>query len=106
MIFLSYSWKDKKYVQKLASSLKDRNHEVWIDYENLNMNYPLEPQIENAIKRSTNILVVDTENSRKSKWVAFEIKNAKKHCKNIQIIYLDENHSNALLSQGNRVLNI
>jgi hypothetical protein len=69
MIFVSYSrtreWADA--VRRSAGALP-----VWLDHEQLDLVQPLADQIAAAIERSESVLVLESEASRGSAWVAFE----------------------------------
>lgn len=73
MIFISYSQKDKKVVEKFVTKLSKANIKVWVDYQSLNLKKDIKPQLTNAIKSATKFVLFDTVNSRESIWVKFEL---------------------------------
>lgn len=92
MIFVSYSWKDKSKVLDIVNKIRKQGHQVWVDYENLDLNKPLEGQILRAIENCDQFLQIISKNSEKSKWVAFERRFAKilKNKNQIKRLYLTQ----------------
>lgn len=78
MIFLSYSSLDSLYVHQYAFNLSIEKKTIWLDIWQLNLNKNIKEQIKEAIFNSDFIEVIDSPNSRASKWVNFEISFAKK----------------------------
>jgi len=76
MIFISYSWTDADYVRVLESRLLDSGIRLWIDYQRITPDLPLEPQINDGIGRSKLVVVVDSHQARASRWVKLEEKIA------------------------------
>lgn len=79
MVFISYSQKDKEIVKEIVTKLSKENIDVWIDYESLNLEKPIKPQLIFAIKSADKFILFDTTNSRESIWVKFELKAAYKN---------------------------
>ena len=73
MIFISYSWIDAEIVHHLKRQLTYVGRDVWIDFENLDLDAPLEDQIRQALHESSHVLLLDSPNSRSSKWVRREL---------------------------------
>jgi hypothetical protein len=73
MIFISYSWADARSSHALHRQLKAGGCDTWIDYERLNLHVDIEEQLENAIRRSQLVLLVDTPKAQASRWTKFEV---------------------------------
>ena len=77
MIFMSYSWMDAEIVHRVKMRLASMGRDVWIDFEKLELNTPLESQIEDrirqALRKSSCVLHFDSPNSQRSKWVKREL---------------------------------
>jgi hypothetical protein len=87
VIFISYSWADAPLARSVANLLIEQGHQVWIDYQNLNLTKPLAPQLAQAIWTADLFLFIDSSYARSSRWVQFELFLARIWCKSIQIIY-------------------
>jgi hypothetical protein len=74
-IFISYSHKDKKYVEKLEKKLIEEGFDVWIDHRiDYGSQWPKE--IQRALDTCDAFVVVVSENAYKSKWVQNEVARA------------------------------
>lgn len=73
MIFVSYSWTDSAFAQDIAILLSKLGYQTWIDYECLDLEKPLEPQIAKAILAANTFILVDSPDARASRWVQFEL---------------------------------
>lgn len=94
--FISHSYKDYNSVQKLISLLNKQNLNVYCDWisdaDYLKRELVCETTlkiIEQRIQESNEIIFVDSEFSRTSQWVAYELQYAKKNNKNIKSISLE-----------------
>ncbi|MFT6099930.1 MAG: hypothetical protein ACJAYF_002480 [Arenicella sp.] len=72
-IFLSYSHQDQKYADNISKHLTEAGHEVWQDKLNLKVGDNLIEKVSVGIKKAQAVIVIVSENSRKSKWVMHEI---------------------------------
>lgn len=72
-IFLSYSHQDLKYANRISKRLQEAGHVVWQDKLNLKVGDNLIEKVSLGIKKAQTIIVIISENSRKSKWVMHEI---------------------------------
>lgn len=72
-IFISYSQKDKQFVDKLALLLVAARHHVWMDRWELSLGDSLTQKIENALTSASAILVIVSKNSVKSTWMRREL---------------------------------
>ena len=74
-IFISYSHKDKKYVEKLEKKLIDEGFDVWVDHRiDYGSQWPRE--IEKALDSCDAFIVVVSENAFESEWVQNEVARA------------------------------
>jgi hypothetical protein len=76
MVFISYSWTDADYVRVLELGLKESGVKLWIDYQRIIPNLPIEPQIDDGIGCSKLVVFVDSHHARASRWVKLEEKFA------------------------------
>jgi len=81
MIFISYSWADASAFARIVHSrLMLSGHDVWIDYERLNLRLDLKRQLEQAVCSARLVLFLDSANARNSEWVNFELGCASGAC--------------------------
>jgi len=76
--FISYSSKDEKFARRLHADLRERKVRVWYAPEDLAGGKKLHEQIDQAIRVYDKLLLVLSENSMNSEWVATEIYKARK----------------------------
>jgi hypothetical protein len=79
-IFISYSHKDKKYVEKLEKHLIEEGFNVWIDHR-IDYGSQWTETIENAIDACDAYIVIMSNDSKKSPWVQREVIHAEKRRK-------------------------
>lgn len=72
-IFISYSQKDKEFVDALAKNLIDAKHHVWMDRWELSLGDSLTQKIESALTGASAILVIISKNSVESNWCKREL---------------------------------
>ncbi len=75
-IFISYSSKDGKQADQLASKLLDKEHTVWLDRQSIISGEFWESSIKSGLQNAHTMIVIVSENSAKSKWVNKESKFA------------------------------
>jgi hypothetical protein len=75
-IFISYSWANTKFVDKLYDRLTEHGASVWLDRHDL-VSGPLQEQIHRAIRLNDIVLLVLSEDSVKSDWVENELDMAR-----------------------------
>lgn len=73
MIFISYSWADSLIVHALKRHLACFGCNAWIDFENLDLEKPLEAQVWEALHGASQVLFIDSLHSRGSTWVTREL---------------------------------
>src|SRR4051812_42614928 len=72
-IFISYSQKDKDFVDNLARNLVAAKHHVWMDRWELSLGDSLTQKIEGALTEANAILVIISKNSVESHWFKREL---------------------------------
>ena len=82
-IFISYSRKDKEFVQRLDEELKARGREAWVDWEGIRPTEEFMAAIFGAIESADTFVFVLTPDSIASKICALEIGHAAQHNKRI-----------------------
>jgi hypothetical protein len=75
-LFLSHSWKDKFFVDKLAEQLGARGVEVWVDSAELKVGDSLFQSISRAIADNDHFAIILSHNSVSSNWVQRELQLA------------------------------
>jgi hypothetical protein len=73
MIFISYSWFDKKAADAVVERMRRARISYWIDSERLDLEKDLECQIVHGMKQSSHILLIESSSSLASPWVQFEV---------------------------------
>jgi uncharacterized protein YjbI with pentapeptide repeats len=76
--FLSHSSADKDFARRLHSRLRDEGLRVWFDEEHMKGGKEIHPQIDEAIRAHDKLLLVLSEASMKSTWVATEIRRTRR----------------------------
>lgn len=72
-IFISYSHKDKVFVDKLAIQLVRRNVNVWLDRWELSVGDSLIEKVQEAVDGSSALLVILSKSSTASEWCKKEL---------------------------------
>jgi uncharacterized protein YjbI with pentapeptide repeats len=76
--FISYSHKDEVFARRLYSRMREANLRVWYAPEEIKGGQKLHEQIFSAIQVHDKLLLVLSEDSLKSEWVATEIRRARR----------------------------
>jgi hypothetical protein len=76
--FISHSWSDKALARRLGRRLKHRGIDVWIDEEQLAAGQTLPEALRRAIRESSHFIAVASNNAKASKWVAAEVREARR----------------------------
>ena len=87
-IFISYSHKDKEYVEKLEQKLIEEGFNVWIDHR-IDYGSQWTEAIENAIDTCDAYIVVMSADAKKSPWVRREVIHAERRKKPFFPVLLD-----------------
>lgn len=72
-VFISYSQKDRFFVDNLAMDLVAAKHNVWLDRWELSIGDSLTLKIQEALTESSAILVILSKNSVESEWCKREL---------------------------------
>jgi len=76
-IFISYSHRDSKYVRKLENALKQEGFTVWVDGRiDYGADWPIE--IQRHLDECEAFIVIESNNSFKSRWVQNEVSRAQR----------------------------
>ena len=76
--FISYSHKDEEFAKRLHGRLREAGLRVWYAPEEMKGGRKLHEQIDEGIRLHDKLLLVLSEESLKSEWVATEIRKARK----------------------------
>ncbi|WP_395740599.1 toll/interleukin-1 receptor domain-containing protein [Prosthecobacter sp.] len=88
-VFISYSSRDAEMAEKLCRRLVSDGFRVWEDVKNVPTGAVSSDSIYRAIRRSSCVLILASENSVASAWVQEEVRYAIAHRKRILIHRLD-----------------
>jgi hypothetical protein len=72
-IFISYSQRDKEFVDKLAKNLVLLKHHVWMDRWELKVGDSLIDKVQSALTTSSAVIVIISKNSMDSGWCRREL---------------------------------
>lgn len=75
--FISFSSGDEDFARKLYTRMKQEGVRVWFAPEDIQLGVRINDQIEGAIQRYDKVLLILSENSMRSEWVATEIRKAR-----------------------------
>jgi hypothetical protein len=76
--FISYSHKDEAFAKRLHGRLRDTGLRVWYAPEDMKSGRKIHEQIDEAIRIHDKLLLVLSEHSLHSEWVATEIRKARR----------------------------
>lgn len=74
--FISHSSKDQEFVERLYADLQREGVRCWYAPEDLDVGDKIRPRIEESIRIYDKLLLVLSENSISSNWVAYEVERA------------------------------
>jgi len=87
-VFISYSRKDKAFVERLHDALKAQDRETWIDWQDIPLSADWWQEIERGIEGANTFVFVISPDSVKSEVCDREINHAVKHNKRLlPIVY-------------------
>lgn len=75
-IFISYAWADKALVRRIEEELETTEVELWVDHSGIRGGDNLPKRISDALEWCNTLLLVWSEEARKSPWVELEWTNA------------------------------
>src|SRR6266566_1061347 len=74
--FISYSSKDQDFAERLYADLQSKGVRCWFAPEDLKIGDKLRPRIDESIRLYDKLLIVLSEHSIASNWVAYEVERA------------------------------
>src|SRR6266581_1583249 len=74
--FISYSSKDQSFVERLYTDLRNKSVRCWYALEDMKIGDKIRPRIEESIRQFDKLLIVFSEHSIASNWVAYEVERA------------------------------
>ncbi len=77
--FISHSTSDAEFAERLYTDLQHNNVRCWYAPENINGGKKIYPQIDEAIRIHDKLVLILSESSINSPWVATEIKRTRKY---------------------------
>lgn len=89
-VFISHAWEDKAVVRQLEERLRAAGADVWVDHVGIRGGDSLPKRISDALEWCDTLVLVWSEASRASEWVAMEWENAISLRKAIIPCLLDE----------------
>jgi len=72
-VFISYSHKDKKFVNQLTQRLKEQNIDVLLDSKEISIGTNIAERIRESISKVDFFILILSKNSADSKWVNYEL---------------------------------
>lgn len=72
-IFISYSHKDREFVDRLAMQLVARNVNIWLDRWELSVGDSLVDKVQEAVDGASALLVILSKSSTQSEWCKKEL---------------------------------
>lgn len=97
-IFISYSHKDKEFVQKLYDELSRLPFDILWDKKELQVGDDIKKKTDELLENSDYLLFVSSENSSNSEWASIEITKALKLKKKILPVVIDESKPPEVIS--------
>jgi WD40 repeat protein len=91
-VLISYSRKNKPFVEKLCAALRDNDISYWVDWENIPVAAPWREELAEGIRNASNFLFVMSRDSVASKYCYDEINQAASHNKRIISFVLDRDY--------------
>jgi hypothetical protein len=72
-VFVSHNAKDKPFVRRIVSDLRESGVELWVDELEMGVGDSLMTKIQTGLSEAKHFIVVLSNNSIESKWVAKEL---------------------------------
>ncbi|MGG6267846.1 TIR domain-containing protein [Leptolyngbya sp. AN03gr2] len=90
-VFISYSRKDKPFVEKLHHALEAQNRDAWVDWDDIPLTAKWWQEIQRGIEGANTFVFVMSDDSVKSKVCQEEIDHAVQHNKRlVPIVYRED----------------
>lgn len=71
-VFISYAEDDLKWAEAIARELEEAGVEVWFDAERIDTGDVWRPDLREALREASTVLVIVSANAASSSWVQFE----------------------------------
>ena len=71
--FFSYSRADRSFARELEHSLRALGHDTWIDEDQILWGDSFIDRTQDALRAASAVIVLLSEHSRDSQWIAFEL---------------------------------
>lgn len=72
-VFISYSNKDKEFVDRLTAALQSQGVQTWVDRENIQAGRDWSTEIEKGLKQADALIHVASRHSGESQWMGAEL---------------------------------
>lgn len=89
-IFLSYSYKDRPWVEEFATALKKEGINVWFDTHEIGLGENVRERLQAGLRSSNILIVILSVNSAKSPYIFFELGAAVADNKRIIPVVIDD----------------
>lgn len=89
-IFLSYSFQDKAWVSEFVQVLNAKGVNAWFDMADIKLGESIHDVIADALRESTVMILILSEQSVKSPWIFFELGAAVADNKKIIPVLIDD----------------
>lgn len=97
-IFISYSHKDKEFVEKLYNELNGLRFDILWDKNEIQVGDDIKKKTSELLESSDYLLFVSSQNSSSSKWATMEIDKALELKKKVLPIVIDESKPPKIIS--------
>ena len=75
-VFISYSRKDKEFVQRLDKALKDTNRDIWVDWEDIPLTADFVDEIYRGIEAAHSFISIISPDYVASEYCRLEVDRA------------------------------
>lgn len=75
-VFISYSHRDKKFVERITNDLENQGLHAWVDEKEIKVGDSISKELEEGISKADFFCLVISKNSAQSKWVEREYRLA------------------------------
>jgi len=104
-VFISYSRRDREFVEQLCQALKRHQIQVWVDWERIPVAASWRNKLSEGIRDADSLLFMMSHNSVTSGYCHDEIEQAKGHEKRIISAVLDRSYDREMVPKAAKELN-
>ena len=104
-VFISYSRRDRAFVERLAQALKQHRIQVWVDWERIPVAASWRDKLKEGIRDADSLLFMMSHNSVASGYCHEEIEQAKGNEKRIISAVLDRDYDREQVPKAAKALN-